>query len=85
MDANDPDPDLDLGQSEKPKWSTQHSLRRLADSVARKYRGQMGVLESQIDIYFGWQERVLRKAMQVHYEQLSLASRMALAKITGML
>ena len=30
-------------------------------------------------------QRVLRKAMQVHYEQLSLASRMALAKITGML
>ena len=83
-DTNDPDPDLDLGQSDEPKWST-HSLRRLADSVARRYRELMGVLESQIDIYFGWQERVLRKAMQVHYEQLSLASRMALAKITGML
>ena len=52
---------------------------------AEVLRADVGVLESQIDIYFGWQERVLRKAMQVHYEQLSLASRMALAKITGML
>ena len=44
----------------------------------------MEVTESQIDIYFGWQERLLRKAMQarmqVHlygitlYEGLSLLS-----------
>ena len=66
------------------KWTT-HSLRRLADSVARKYRATMEVSEAQIDIYFGWQERVLLKAMQVHYETLSVLARMALAKITGML
>ena len=41
--------------------------------------------EAQIDIYFGWQERLLKKAMQVHYEGLSLLARMALAKITGMM
>ena len=33
--------------------------------------------------HFGWQERVLKKMMQVHYESLSIRARMALAKITG--
>ena len=83
-DPMDPDPDLELAPGEVPKWST-HSLRRLADTVARRYRKEMEVTEAQIDIYFGWQERLLKKAMQVHYEGLSLLSRMALAKITGML
>ena len=46
---------------------------------------QPGVSESQIDLYFGWQERVLKRAMQVHYEKLSVIARMALARITGML
>ena len=27
----------------------------------------MGVTEDQIDIYFGWHEKVLLKAMQVHW------------------
>ena len=44
-----------------------------------------GVTEDQIDIYFGWHEKVLLKAMQVHYASLSIRERMALAKITGML
>ena len=83
-DPMDPDPDLELAPGEVPKWST-HSLRRLADTVARRYRKEMEVTEAQIDIYFGWQERLLKKAMQVHYEGLSLLARMALAKITGML
>jgi len=79
-----PDPDLDLGPGEEPKWTT-HSLRRLADTVARRYREVSGTTAAQIDIYFGWQERILKKAMQVHYEGLSTFSRMALAKITGWL
>ena len=36
----------------------------------------MGISEAQIDLYFGWQERVLKKAMQVHYEGLSMKARM---------
>ena len=40
---------------------------------------------AQIDIYFGWHEKVLLKAMQVHYASLSIRERMRLAKITGML
>ena len=78
------DPDLDLAPGRAPKWTT-HSLRRLADTVARRYREQTGVTEDQIDIYFGWQERILLKAMQYHYASLSITERMALAKITGML
>ena len=44
---------------------------------------EMEVSEAQIDIYFGWQERLLLKAMQVHYAALSPRERMLLAKITG--
>ena len=78
------DPDLDLPPGQEPKWST-HSLRRLADTTARRYMELTGVTEDQIDIYFGWHEKVLLKAMQVHYASLSIRERMRLAKITGMM
>ena len=67
-----------------PKWAT-HSLRRMADTVARKHREAMSVSESEIDLYFGWGERVLKKAMQVHYAAFTLRERMKQARITGML
>ena len=41
--------------------------------------------QMQIDIFFGWHEKVLLKAMQIHYASLSIRERMQLAKITGML
>ena len=78
------DPELDLAPGQEPKWST-HSLRRLADTTARRYMEVTGTSEDQIDIYFGWHEKVLLKAMQVHYASLSIRERMRLAKITGML
>jgi hypothetical protein len=84
VDGLSQDDDLDLPPGQKPKWST-HSLRRLADTVARRYRVETGVTEDQIDIYFGWNEKILLKAMQVHYASLSIKERMMLAKITGML
>jgi len=37
------------------------------------------------DIYFGWQERVLKRAMQVHYAAMSIRERMATAVVTGMM
>ena len=78
------DPDLDLEPGRSPKWST-HSLRRLADTVARRFRELTGTTEDQIDIYFGWHEKILLKAMQVHYASLSILERMELSKITGMM
>ena len=78
------DPDLDLKPGDKARWTT-HSLRRLADTIARRYREITGATEAEIDIFFGWNERVLLKAMQRHYAKLSIRERMALAKITGML
>ena len=78
------DPDLDLAPGAMPKWST-HSLRRLGDTVARRYRHVTGVTADQIDIYFGWQEKILLLAMQVHYASLSIRERMDTAKITGMM
>ena len=70
--------------SEATIWST-HSLRRLADTVARKYMEISGTSEEEIDLYFGWNERVLLKAMQVHYASMSLEQRVKLSKVTGML
>lgn len=80
----DPDLEIDLAAGEEPKWST-HSLRRLADTVAQRYRERSGTSEAEIDIYFGWNERVLLKAMQTHYNGLSMRQRMKMSKITGML
>ena len=60
-------------------------MRRLADTTATFYQALTGITEAQIDIYFGWHERVLLKAMQRHYASLSIRQRMALAKITGMM
>ena len=71
-----------LTQSGPPKWST-HSLRRLADTVARRYKEESGTTEAEIDLYFGWNERMVKKAMQAHYASLSIRERMALARITG--
>lgn len=81
-DPSNPDPDLDCEPGTAPKWST-HSLRRLADTVARRYREESGTTEAEIDLYFGWNERMLKKAMQAHYASLSIRERMALARITG--
>ena len=81
-DPADRDPDLDLQVGQAPKWST-HSLRRLADTVARRDRETNGTTEAEIDIYFGWHERILLREMQVHYAALNVKERMKQAKITG--
>ena len=80
----DPDTDLDLDARREPRWTT-HSLRRLADTTARRYMSMLGFTEAQVDIYFGWSEKILLKAMQLHYASLSIRERMKLAGITGML
>jgi hypothetical protein len=82
--AGDQDPDLDVREGRELKWST-HSLRRLADTTARRYREATGTSEAEIDVFFGWNERVLLKAMQVHYASMSTRETMALAKVTGMM
>ena len=83
MDKLNPDPDFEMdtrGQSD-PKWTT-HSIRRMADTNARRFMKENEVTEAEIDIYFGWNERVLLKAMQVHYSTMSIRERMKRARIT---
>ena len=80
----DPDPDLELAAGERPKWST-HSLRRLADTIARRFRLMMEVSEDEIDMYMGWHEKVLLKAMQVHYAAMNIRERIKKARITCMI
>ena len=63
----DPDPWLDLGGMDTPLWG-HHSFRRLADTVARKSMARSGATEMDIDMMFGWQERMYNQRMQFHYE-----------------
>ena len=81
-DPDSPDPDIEIRAGKKPKFST-HSLRRLANTTARRYREETKTGTDEIDLYFGWNERVLLKAMQVHYAKLSIRERMATARITA--
>ena len=81
-DPDSPDPDIEIRAGKKPKFST-HSLRRLANTTARRYREESKTSADEIDLYFGWNERVLLKAMQVHYAKMSIRERMATAKITA--
>ena len=78
------DPDLELPDGAVPRWTT-HSLRRLADSVAKRWMSVTGVTEAMIDLYFGWNEKLLLQAMQNHYASMSVRERMKTAKITGMM
>ena len=57
-------------------------MRRLADTVAQRDREAHGVSEAEIDIYFGWHERILLKEMQRHYAAMSIRDRMQKARIT---
>ena len=61
------------------------SRRALDGAGHRKYMEITGVTVDEIDIHFGWNERVLLKAMQIHYASMSIRERMKHAKITGML
>jgi hypothetical protein len=81
-DPDSPDPDIEIRAGKTPKFST-HSLRRLANTTARRYREETKTGTDEIDLYFGWNERVLLKAMQVHYAKMSIRERMTTAKITA--
>ena len=63
----DPDPWLDLQGLDDPLWG-HHSFRRCADTVARATRGKSNTDEEDIDIIFGWNERMYSRKMQHHYE-----------------
>ena len=53
--------------------------------MARRFREETGTSEAEIDIFFGWHEKILLKAMQVHYAAMSIRERMKKAWITGMM
>ena len=67
MQSGPPDPELDLQGFEEPLWG-HHSFRRFADSVARQTMSVTGATEQDIDLSFGWMERLYNHKMQVHYE-----------------
>ena len=60
-----------------------HTWRRLADKVARATQLQTDVSETDIDLFFGWNEAELRKKMSLHYAGRSDRARRA--AVTSML
>ena len=42
-----------------------------------------GTSAAEIDIYFGWHEKILLKDMQAHYSAMSVRERFKKARITG--
>ena len=60
-------------------------MRRLADTVARRDREKTETTEAEIDIYFGWHERILLKEMQVHYAGMNMRERIKQARITSLM
>lgn len=62
----DPDPWLDLQGMDDPLWG-HHSMRRGADTVARATMEKTGMKEDDIDLIFGWQEKMYNQRMQYHY------------------
>ena len=71
------------------RWSS-HSLRRYADSVARRHLGKLteaGVAKpcELIDYYFGWKLREMMKDMQLHYANEDRGGRLSLARVTMMM
>ena len=76
------DPEIDLAGLDAPRWG-HHSLRRLADTVARQTMGETGATEQDIDIIFGWLEAMYSQKMQLHYE--STFTRTRRAAVTSMI
>ena len=83
------DPHLDLQGRTAPVW-TNHSLRRLGDTNARRFMedtrfGRKVVKPWEIDLLFGWNEAEMEKDMQMHYATMGLWERIQQARITCMI
>ena len=83
MKAVGGDPDLECKPGQE--HFTSHSLRRLADTVARRDMEETGTSKEDIDLFLGWHEKALLLDMQRHYEGLSMRQRMKKARITSRL
>ena len=60
-------------------------LLEAVEAVEKLDDFEAGTTDADIDLFFGWNERVLLKAMQIHYATMAIRERMKHAKITGML
>ena len=54
-----------------------------SDTVARRDMEATEASAADIDLFYGWHERVLTKEMQVHYSSMSIKERMKKARITS--
>jgi hypothetical protein len=74
------DPDFDLESRGEASYGN-HSMREMADHVARQTMRETGATETDIDRMFGWCEAWYRKKMQLHYAGRD--DRVKRAKITS--
>ena len=74
------DPDFDLESRGEASYGN-HSMREMADHVARQTMSETGASETDIDRMFGWCEAWYRKKMQLHYAGRD--DRVKRAKITS--
>ena len=65
-DPNDTDPERDLQGRIVPQFAN-HSWRRFGDKVARDTMETTGATSVDIDLYYGWHEKMHSKDMQLHY------------------
>ena len=64
-------PESDAGASQQFSATRREELDfllRQADTVARATMGRSGSTEQDIDLTFGWNERMYNQKMQYHYE-----------------
>ena len=74
-----PDPMFDLEGRDTSSYGN-HSLRQMADHVARSTQSQTGATDTEIDRMFGWNEAFYRKLMRLHY--VAKAVRLQLRRVT---
>ena len=74
------DPDFDLESRTEASYGN-HSLRQMADHIAKKTQALTGATDVDIDRMFGWNEAWYRKKMRLHYAGRD--DRVKRAKITS--
>eukprot|EP00966_Prymnesium_polylepis_P163875 3788738-Prymnesium_polylepis.1 len=60
------------GAGFRKKSSRNQGARDFSSPLRRRHRERSGAMVDEIDLYFGWKGKVLKKAMQMHYAGMSL-------------
>ena len=75
------DPEYDKISDPVPKFAN-HSNRRHADRVAVRNMKELGVTETDINFFFGWELKKMDEKMLLHYRGMDRLLRLGLSKVT---